>query len=337
MINVQVTIDGVIMYCDESICLLNFGNGYSIQKRYIKDLSYKNKIIDGNGALSINYLGSQLYDEKGEFFLCLHKEDTYQIHGPETPNFQSAVITDIDMSCEKELSEYKDAEIQYLTRMFSLLHLFKKGNVGYKELFFEHRFQLLGISHQNQKQTSDNVTRNIADNTVFTLTIEEVNDCNHFLQHYSGQEYDLLRNNIDEFVWGLEQVDVPTGFEQYTTALEMTLLGTNQQGKKEALAKRVAVLLENDPIKQRRLYDKMKDYYRFRSESLHEGDGQNITLVELKELEEIVRSVLNKYLGFCKVALITNPEVTWDEIKTDKINHLKNLVMTAKSAGIFPN
>ena len=37
-----------------------------------------------------------------------------------------------------------------------------------------------------------------------------------------------------------------TGFEQYTTALEMTLLAKGERGKKEALSKRVAVLLESD-------------------------------------------------------------------------------------------
>lgn len=337
MIDVQVTIDGLIMYCDESICSLNFGNGYTIQKIYLEEIPYKNKIVDGNGTLSINYLGSQCEDDRGIYFLCLNKKDTYQIHGPQIQVSSGAVITDRDMNCEEELSNYKDTEIQYVIRIFSLLHVFKKGNIGYKELFFVHRFQMMGFFNQTQKQTSDNATRNITDDTVFTLTTEEAIVCNKFLQDYSGREYDLLKDSIDEFVWGLEQVDVPTGFEQYTTALEMTLLGTNQQGKKEALAKRVAVLLESDSMKQKNLYDKMKDYYRFRSESLHEGDGQNITSVELKELEEIVRSVLKKYLEFCRVALTANSAVTWSEIKAAKIIDLKNLVVVAKSTGALPN
>lgn len=84
------------------------------------------------------------------------------------------------------------------------------------------------------------------------------------------------------------------------------------------------------------LYNKMKDFYRYRSESLHEGNGQNITVSELKDLEEIVRRVLVKYLGFCKVAIQTAPTVTWDIIKRDKISDLKNSVSTVISSGILP-
>lgn len=279
-------------------------------------------------------MGSRLSDDRGIYFMCLHKEDVYQIQGPQV--LPGVVITDRDIMCEDQLSEYKDNEMRYLIQRFSLLHLFKKGNIGYKEIFFEHNFKAMGLFNNTQKQTSNSVTRNIVDDTVFALSSEEIIACNHFLQNYSGKEYDLLSNCIDEFTWGLEQYDEATGFEQYTTALEMILLGRNQEGKKEVLAKRVSVLLETDPVKLRNLYDKMKNFYRYRSESLHEGDGQNITLVELKELEEIVRSVLVKYLEFCKTALNTNPLVTWDEIKADKINDLKNMVITAKNAGVLP-
>ena len=63
----------------------------------------------------------------------------------------------------------------------------------------------------------------------------------------------------------------------------------------------------------------MKNFYRYRSESLHEGDGRSITVIELKKLEEIVRSVLKKYLYFCKVALIANPESTWGRLRLLKL------------------
>ena len=114
-----------------------------------------------------------------------------------------------------------------------------------------------------------------------------------------------------EFIWGLEQLDIPTGFEQYTTCLEMTLLETDHPCKKEALAKRTAILLETDDVKIFALYEKMKSFYRYRSESLHEGDGRNITRVEMNELEEITRKVLKNYLSICKMAVQRNPCITW--------------------------
>lgn len=141
---------------------------------------------------------------------------------------------------------------------------------------------------------------------------------------------------MDEFVWGLEQTDEATGFEQYTTALEMTMLATGQQGKKQVLSKRTAVLLESNPADITALYNRMLDFYRFRSESLHEGDGQNITSAELLELEGIVRRVMQKYLSYVSSQIALRPTVTWDELKTEKINDLKNDVQAAVSAGILP-
>jgi len=134
----------------------------------------------------------------------------------------------------------------------------------------------------------------------------------------------------------LEQTDEATGFEQYTTALEMTMLATGQQGKKQVLSKRTAVLLESNPADITALYNRMLDFYRFRSESLHEGDGQNITSAELLEMEGIVRRVIQKYLSYVSSRIALRPTVTWDELKTEKINDLKNDVQAAVSAGILP-
>lgn len=334
MIDVQVTIDGIVLYCDETVSALQLGNGYSIKKEYLEEIKFKNKITSGDGRLTINYMGSQLNDDRGIYFMCIHKNDTHQIQAFQS--LQGITVTNPNLMYENQLEIYKDLEMKYLDQKFSLLHLFKKGNIGCKETFLEHKFTVMGFINNTQKQTNDIVTRNIVDNRMFSLTPEEVSECNQFLQDYNGREYDLIKNCIDEFIWGLEQVDIPTGFEQYTTALEMIFLDTKQQGKKEILSKRVAVLLENDPNKIRILYNKMKSFYRYRSESLHEGNGTNITVTELKELEEIVRKVLVKYLYFCKLAIQNNVDSTWIEVKKDRIDRLKSLVNILKTKKILP-
>lgn len=334
MADVQVTIDGVILYCAESVSTLQLGKGYSIQKVYLDDISFKNKITDGNGSLTINYLGSQLHDDNGTYLMCIHKQDIFQVQLPQI--VPGVHLTDKDLMCGEQLEEYKDTEMEYLNKVFSLLRIFKKGNIGCKEMLFEHKFTVMGFINNTQKQTSDNVTRNIVDSRFFSLTPDEAAKCNQFLQEYIGQEYDLLKNCIDEFTWGLEQVDIPTGFEQYTTALEMIFLAKDQQGKKEVLSKRVSVLLESDPIEIRALYDKMKSFYRYRSESLHEGDGRNITAAELKGMEDIVRKVLLMYLEFCKTAITINASITWEVLKENIIKDLKATVEIAKSTGVLP-
>ena len=76
MPQVNVTIEGIVLYCDDSLDGMPLGNGYSIQKQYFDDLPFKERIVDGRNRLSINYLGSKQQDDSGRiYFLCLHKED----------------------------------------------------------------------------------------------------------------------------------------------------------------------------------------------------------------------------------------------------------------------
>ena len=334
MVDVNVTIHGIILYCDESCSALQLGNGYSILKMSFEEIPFKQKITDGNGNLAISYMGSRIFSNDGIYFMCLQKDDVHQIQ--ESNIIPGVIYTDRDVMCEEQIEQYKEKEIEFLNRMFSLLHIFKTGNIGIKEIFLEHRYTIMGFFNNKQKQRSDNVSRNIVDNRLFILSQNETIACNQFLQDYSGREFDLIKNCINEFTWGLEQVDLPTGFEQYTTTLEMLLLATNQQGKKEVLSKRVAVLLENDVIKIKSLYDKMKDFYRYRSESLHEGDGRNITKTELIELEEVARRALVKYLELCKIAIQGKTHVTWDEVKAEKIDALKASVRIVIASGVLP-
>ena len=334
MPQVNVVIEGVVLYCDDSLDGLLLGNGYSIQKQYFDSLAFKEKIVDGRNRLSINYLGSQQHDESGRgYFLCLHKEDVFPVRQPEIS--PGVVLTVSDLMCEAQLEQYMDQERTYLNKVFTLLRVFKEGNIGLKEVFFTYRFSV-GILHNTKAQTSDNVTRNIIDSRLYKLTSDEKAECISFLGQYIGAAYDLFHQSLDEFVWGLEQTDEATGFEQYTTALEMTMLATGQQRKKQVLSKRTAVLLGKDPADIMALYNRMLDFYRFRSESLHEGDGQNITLVELLEMEDIVRRVMQKYLSYVSSQIAVRPTVTWDELKSKKITDLKNDVQAAVSAGILP-
>lgn len=45
MIDVHVSINGIVMYCDESVASLNWGNGYSVQKTYLKDIPFISNLL----------------------------------------------------------------------------------------------------------------------------------------------------------------------------------------------------------------------------------------------------------------------------------------------------
>lgn len=253
MPQVNVTIEGIVLYCDDSLNGLSLGNGYSIQKVFFNNLPFKEKIVDGRNRLSINYLGSQMHDDSGRgYFLCLHKEDVFQVQLPELS--PGVVLTDSDLMCETQLDKYMKQERAYLNKVFTLLRVFKEGNIGPKEVFFTHKFSV-GILHNTMTQTSDNITRNIVDTRIYKLTSDEKAECRSFLSQNMGTSYNLFHPSMDEFVLGLEQTDEATGFEKYTTALEMTMLAAGQQGKKQVLSKRTAVLLENNPADITALYN----------------------------------------------------------------------------------
>ena len=334
MIDVSVDISGIIMYCDESVLGLNIGHGYSFEKVYWDEMPYKEKVTDGREKLDVAYMGSRLKDNKGEFFICLKKHDVFQIHEPE---LVPGVVYPIDgpMGCE-QLEPYKECEMAYLYKVFALLHLFHEGNIGFYEIFFDYTYKTLGAINNKVNHISQSRSRNIVDQRRYILSEQAQGDCNQFLIDYKGLPFSLLKTSIDEFVWGMEQIDIPTGFEQYTTALEMTLLEKDAQNKKKMLANRVAILIGSSPTDITQIHAKMLSYYRFRSESLHEGSGANISIAELHSLEEYVRSVLKKYLARCEQEIAVNPAITWEEIKQKMITELKTHVITAKSAGILP-
>ena len=76
MSTVSVTIDGIILNCDDSILSVNIGNGYTMKKVYLSEFPYKDRIMDARNNLNIEYINSQKEDENGKYFFCLCKEDT---------------------------------------------------------------------------------------------------------------------------------------------------------------------------------------------------------------------------------------------------------------------
>lgn len=332
MIDVSVTISAIIMCSDESISSVNVGNGYTIKKILFDDFPFKDNVVDGKGLLSTDYFNSRLFENDNLYFMCIQKEDTFQVDDPEIKSY----MTDKDFECKPALEAYKNEEVKYLNGFFNLCRILKEGNIGYKDLFFRFKHSCLGGLIKNTfNMTSSIQTRNTIDNRFFSLSANEVADLNRFITEYSNEPYDILKECIDEFIWGLEQVDLPTGFEQYTTTLEMILLPKNKDGKKQMLANRVAALLGTNNTEIQNLHQKMLNYYRFRSESLHEGDGSNISDNEIKELENITRQILILCLKQCKQELANSSSVTLDTVKDKIRTDAVNKVLSLQASGIL--
>ena len=221
MIDVKVSISGIIMCCDESLCRLALGRGYTIEKCDLDTLFYKDKITNGRGNLDTDYFGSRIIEDEKVFFICIKKDDVIQIEGP---NFSASkrVISDKDCMCEDELEQYMDTEMEYLNERINLLRLFKPGNIGLLDVFFHYSFTVMGFIKTTVDHCSHNQTRNTIASDRFTLNEAEVILCNQWLNDYCNMPYDLLKNSIDEFSWGLEQIDIPTGLNPDTRVKDLT-------------------------------------------------------------------------------------------------------------------
>ena len=115
----------------------------------------------------------------------------------------------------------------------------------------------------------------------------------------------------------------------------MALLPVNQPGKKQMLSNRIAVLLGKNDAEVVRIHDKMLTFYRYRSESLHEGDGSNISKQELIEMENYVRQTIVTIIQKAKSQLAIDNTKTWIDIKNNLMNELISEVENKKAAGIL--
>lgn len=335
---VNVQIGAILLHCDESIENLNIGRNYNIHKEQQDNLFFLTDIVDGSNRLSTDYYTSRIIENNEESksvsFMCLSKEEVLTLPDVEIKSGVSYTDRDFDMSVE--LDAYKDKEFEYLNTIISLLQVFKKGNIGIKKIFFRFTYRPLGFITNRLNPIITIEDANIITEDIFKLTEEEVEECNIFIHKYYTQGFSLMERIINEYTFGLKQIDLATGFEQFTTVLEMILLKENSPGKKEMLSKRTAALLGTNNPEITEIYSRMKEFYKFRSESLHEGNDENITPDEFIRLENITRRVIKKYLEYCFNSIENNSSITWAEIKDTQITRLISEVGTLIEGGCLP-
>ena len=89
-----------------------------------------------------------------------------------------------------------DGETQYLNEQINLLRIFKAGNIGFRDIFFNYKFTIGGFIPNNVNHTSYCQTRNTLANERFTLSVPETALCNQWLCDYRNEPYTLLKNSI---------------------------------------------------------------------------------------------------------------------------------------------
>lgn len=331
--DVDVTIDGILLTTNESIAQINIGKGYLIEKIKFEDFKYYSDIVDGKNRLIIDYYNSRILEEVDNseqiYFMCFKKTDNFVAQ----KNVEGSTLTiTTEPFFAEDIQKYMDDEFEYINSIISKLQVYKTGNIGIHKVYFKFKYCFIG------ENTFTNTIWIKDANTInppkYILSENESIDFGDFAIKYDHC-FRLSKSIIDEFCFGLKQIDNATAFEQYTTSLEMFMLEKNCPNKKQCLSKRTAVALYNSDADVTAACMRMQNYYKFRSESLHEGDFSNITKVELEELENIARLLIKQFLEYMHMCISSNPNETLATVKSKWITMLKSKVTAFQSRGLL--
>lgn len=331
---VSVDISAIIIGGEESLTSLECVDGFSFEKIYLRDFRYRDQILMSNGKVNQNYYLSQLQEDKNNvensMFIILKKTANINVRRPEIKGVY--YITDKDDELP-ELDVYTNEQYDKISRLISKLNLLSIENIGVYEVFYQYSYNFLFNSTKNVKIVNSDANTLVKQKFEFDLANVEV--YNRFLSN-NNEAYELINHAIKQYSYANRLLDHAVRFEKLITTLEMIFLASGQRNKKETLAKRISIFLGNNDAEIRDIYDSMKLFYRYRSNSTHEGITDDIDELELKKLNELTRNSLLNYLDVINTELNNNPTVSFEEVKISLINDLKNKVTAKITEGILP-
>lgn len=313
-----------------TIALLAPPIGFLYKKIWLNEYAYRDKLVDSSGNPQIDYLYA-IHGESEKYIICLELESIKSItHSGAANSIGFMNGDDFDLLIEPIHQNYEAQLFEY----FSMLHLYKEGEVARKHTFYTYKTQE-GICSSNRSITPVIVDIVTIIRYPMIISENEIPSLNCFLFSHR-KSYKMLRPIvIDELEYTYHTLDDATNYKNMITPLEVLFLRNDYGDKKEMLSKRMAAFLGDNDAEMKSIYDNLKNHYTDRSDAIHEGSIQQITQNSLHELRNLVRKATKKYMSLIEVALGANPLITFDEIKRDLINTLKATVRTKNALNIW--
>ena len=337
-ITVNALVEATLLCVDDSILSVYIPNGYYAEKIPISDSLSGDKLIDSKGKLLREYWTSRIVvnssGEEIEYLYVLKKKCTFEIPEVELENNKSFEISSDSFPQASYLEEHKEKEYEKLRRLIIYLRLYKNGYISIRDIFFKYSFSSF-IGNFTYLPSISIADVNSYEQSKFSLNTNEISEWPKFYPKCDAT-FSLLNSLLTKFSDSFNQLDYAKSFKELTTVLEMALLKTNEQAKKEKLAKRVSALIGTDNFEITTIYSNMKRNYVLRSNSTHDGDDVSITKTDLVSFEKYVRRSLKKIIDICLNELSTNANITWSEAKNNIINGLKNQVNALVYSAILP-
>ena len=312
---------------DESITLISPPSGFHFERVKLEDYIHKSRITDSRGEILAEYRSAMHGDE----IICLEQDSSCSVKHDKPAN----AVSFLNGSDFNELiAPIRDKIEAEVFKFFSLLHLFKEGEIARKHSFYTYSTQA-GICKTTQ--FIDSYIEDIVTLIRYPMLIEadEVAAINDLLYNHD-MAYQILRPiAIDELEYTYHTLDEATSYKNLMTPLEVMFLKNEHGEKKTMLSKRMGAFLGNTDAEMKSIYDSVKTHYHDRSEAVHEGNVSQITHTSLNELRNLVRAATKKYITVVEQEIAANPSKTFDQIKASLISTLKGVVTTKNAQNIW--
>ena len=326
-INISVSIPVI---GDESITLVPPPQDFVFSKINLKDYAFKDRITDGQGRILTEYINA-VHQGEDDYIICLEKSIDHIVQNDKPTN----ALAFINGSDFDDLIRPLHEDIESTVfRFFSLLHLYKEGEIARKSSFYKYMTKEgVCIAERLKVVTIADVITIIRYPMVFTAAdIPSVGD----MLYNHPVAYTMLKNIvIDDLEYTYHTLDDSTNYKNLMTPLEMLFLSNDYGEKKKMLAKRIAVFIGTSDFEMKTIYDYVKNSYKDRGDAVHEGVTTNITRDALDELRNLTRKVTKKYMAVIEQDLSTDPTKTFDDIKRSLITDLKNIVALKNASGFW--
>lgn len=229
-INYDITISvsiSIPIIGDDSIIKIDPPTGFHYRKLFFDEYEYKSRMLDGDGNISDDYYFA-LHDNQNPYIIVLEKSENIQVkHTCPANSIGFNMGNDLQELCEPIKNNYE----RKLLRYFSLIHLFKEGEIARKYSFY--KFETQAGCCKN-KWTGIPFCADMVTIILYPLIItdDEIDSINGLLS-MNSQVYELLKGVlIDDLEYSYHILDDVTNYKNLVTVLEVLFL-RGEHGKKK--------------------------------------------------------------------------------------------------------
>ena len=217
-VNIEINVDifAILLGVDRTILNVNIEDGFKIEEIFLDECRYKDKVVMGDNSISNKYVSSQIKNENEDegkdriSFICITKKDILQYPHPSLD--KPFYMDDKNPLFNEKMKIYIDDKYKVIYDFISKTMLFKEGDIGIYEVFFNYKYRFLNMNNDYSRNMIIPDVNILCENT-YTLNKSELEKLNVFLTKHN-QAFQLLNSIIDNFTYSYKLLYNTKAFEQ---------------------------------------------------------------------------------------------------------------------------